>query len=129
MRFKYTILYVQDVTKSLDFYEKAFGLKRKMLHESGVYAELNTGETTLALCARELIRDTDKNPGRPNIKAPTFEISFETDDVPAALNRAKKAGAQGLQDIEEEPWGQTTSYVFDPDGFVICLCSPVKGAA
>ena len=40
MRFRYTILYVAEVAASLDFYQRAFGLQIKMLHESGDYGEL-----------------------------------------------------------------------------------------
>ena len=45
MKLAYTILYVPDVSASLQFFERAFGLKRRFLHESGTYGELDTGET------------------------------------------------------------------------------------
>jgi len=35
MKFGYTIVYVPDVLASVEFFEKAFGLKRRFLHESG----------------------------------------------------------------------------------------------
>ena len=54
LRFGYTILYVSDVAASLDFYERALGQRRRFVHESGQYAELDTGPTALALAAREL---------------------------------------------------------------------------
>ena len=54
LRFGYTILYVSDVAASLDFYERALGQRRRFVHESGQYAELDTGPTVLALAAREL---------------------------------------------------------------------------
>lgn len=31
IKFAYTILYVQDVTKSVEFYENAFGFTRKFV--------------------------------------------------------------------------------------------------
>ncbi|MBY0426896.1 MAG: hypothetical protein K2Q22_14775, partial [Cytophagales bacterium] len=31
VKFSYTILYVQDVTKSIEFYESGLGLKRKFI--------------------------------------------------------------------------------------------------
>jgi catechol 2,3-dioxygenase-like lactoylglutathione lyase family enzyme len=40
MKLGYTILYVPDVAASLAFFEKAFGLKTRFLHESGTYGEL-----------------------------------------------------------------------------------------
>ena len=38
MKLGYTILYVSDVAASPQFFERAFGLKRRFLHESGTYA-------------------------------------------------------------------------------------------
>ncbi len=126
MIFRYTILYVDDVPSSLDFFEKAFGLKRGVLHEGGDYGELITGETKLAFSSRELMRQLDKNPASPEADAPTFEIAFETDDVAAALRRALDAGAALIQDVRDEPWGQTTSYVADRNGYLIEICTAVK---
>ncbi|WP_347250878.1 VOC family protein, partial [Zoogloea sp.] len=54
MKLAYTILYVSDVPASLGFFEAAFGMTRKFLHESGTYGELETGETTLSFAAHEL---------------------------------------------------------------------------
>ena len=54
MKFAYTILYVRDAARSLAFYETAFGLQRRFLHESGTYGELETGTTTLAFAAEAL---------------------------------------------------------------------------
>ena len=47
MKFSYTILYVKDVAQSVAFYERAFGLKQRFIDESGQYAEMETGETSL----------------------------------------------------------------------------------
>lgn len=126
MIFRYTILYVDNVPSSLDFFERAFGFKRLFLHESGDYGELATGDTKLAFSSTELMRQLDKNPVSPRPNAPTFEIAFEADDVAGALQRAVDAGAMLVQDLREEPWGQTTSYVADPDGYLIEICSAVR---
>ena len=48
MQLGYTILYVPDVPATLKFYEAAFGLTTRFLHESGDYGELETGSTALA---------------------------------------------------------------------------------
>lgn len=126
MIFRYTILYVADVAASLDFYERAFGLTRQFLHESGDYGELSTGQTRLAFSSRDLMQRLGKTPGKPDPAAPVFEIAFETEDVRGALQRAISAGAELVQDPREEPWGQTTSYVTDPDGYLVEVCSPVQ---
>ncbi|WDD98281.1 VOC family protein [Thalassomonas actiniarum] len=125
MKFKYTILYVDNVSETLGFYENAFGLERKMLHESGDYGELVTGSTTLSFSSFKLLKQLGKNPDKPNSQAPTFEIAFETDDVKTALSKARKAGALLVQDAEDMPWGQTVAYVTDNNGFLVEICTPV----
>lgn len=127
LTFKYTILYVENVPETLKFFVEAFGFKQTMLHESGDYGELDTGSTKLSFSSLRLMADIGKNPGQVDPSSPVFEIAFETDDVPSALAKALKAGANLVQDVEEMPWGQTTAYVTDENGFLIELCTPVTG--
>ena len=126
MKFKYTILYVDDVEATLQFFEQAFSLQRLFVHESGDYGELDTGATKLCLSSRRLMQELGKSPARASPDAPTFEIALETDDVAAALQRSLDAGAELRQDVKLEPWGQKTAYIADPNGFLIELCSPVS---
>jgi catechol 2,3-dioxygenase-like lactoylglutathione lyase family enzyme len=65
MRLGYTIIYVPDVTATVEFYEAAFGLARRFIHESGLYAELETGETTLSF-AGEAMAEMNGLAIRPN---------------------------------------------------------------
>ena len=50
MKFGYTLIWVDDVVKTVEFYEKAFGLVRRTLQDKGqsIWAEIETGNTTLA---------------------------------------------------------------------------------
>jgi catechol 2,3-dioxygenase-like lactoylglutathione lyase family enzyme len=128
MQFRYAIVYVDDVPATIDFYERAFGLTRRFVHESGAYGELDTGATRLAFSSRALMESLGKAPGRADPAAPVFEIALETDDVRGALDRAVAAGAALVQDVRAEPWGQTTSYVADGNGVLVEICSPVSGA-
>lgn len=125
MKLKYTILYVEQVEASLDFYQRAFGLQRRMLHDSGDYGELETGATTLAMSSVALMKSLGKSPAGASAEHPTFEIAFETDDVQGSLERALKAGATLVQPAREEPWGQTTAYVSDINGYLVEICSAV----
>lgn len=127
MKLKYTIMYVEDVRKTLDFYTKAFGLSVKFLHESGDYGELETGTTSLAFSSTALMKKLGKEPGKPQPEKPVFEIAFETQDVRAKLAIALAAGAKLVQDVRDEPWGQTTAYVSDPNGYLVEICTPVGG--
>jgi len=125
MRLGYTILYVENVALSVGFYEQAFGLERKFVHESGDFAEMNTGQTALAFSSRRLMVELGKNPQKADAAAPCFEIALVTDDVPFAVDRAIAAGARLVQSPQDMPWGQTVAYVADPDGFLVELCTPV----
>ena len=126
MKFGYTILYVKDVEKAVAFYESAFGLKRKFVHESG-YGEMDTGETKLAFASVELATSNGVSfiPANPEGPAPSVEVAFVTDDVQAAFGVAVKAGAVPVAEPKQKPWGQTVGYVRDINGFLIEICSPV----
>ena len=125
MKLKYIILYVESVAETIEFYEKAFGFKRTFIHEAGDYGELSTGDTTLSFSSLKLMSDLGKNPQKASPTAPVFEIAFETTHVSKWLQQAIDCGATLVQDVKNEPWGQTTSYVSDMNGFLIEICSPV----
>jgi lactoylglutathione lyase len=129
MRFGYTILYVRDVSASLDLYERAFGQRRRFVHETGQYAELDTGETTLALASRELAAANlpeELRPPEDGGAACAFEVCFVTDDVAGAFERAVREGADPVSAPQTRPWGQDVAYVRDADGNLIELASPAR---
>jgi catechol 2,3-dioxygenase-like lactoylglutathione lyase family enzyme len=128
MQFAYTIVYVADVAASLSFFEQAFGLQRRFLHESGAYGELDTGATALAFVDHATARDSV---GHDYVVAATsaaplgIEIGLATDDVAAAFEKAVQAGATALAAPVTKPWGQTVAYVRCPDGTLVELCTPM----
>jgi lactoylglutathione lyase len=129
MRFGYTILYVRDVASSVDFYERAFQLRRRFLHESGQYAEMETGATALAFAAHDLAAanlPATLHPAGPNGHAPAFEVCLVTEDVEGAYERAVREGADPVTAPQTKPWGQDVAYVRDPDSVLIELASPVN---
>jgi lactoylglutathione lyase len=129
MRFGYTILYVRDVGASLDLYERAFGQRRRFLHESGDYAELDTGTTTLALASHALAAENLGDafrPAPPEAAASAFEVCFVTEDVDGAYERAVREGAEPVTAPQTKPWGQALAYVRDVDGNLIELASPAR---
>lgn len=125
MIFRYAILYVADVPATLDFYIRAFGLARGLLHDSGDYGELATGATRLAFSSHALMTALGKEVATEPPARPAFEIAFETDDVEGALDRALAAGAVLVQGARRMDWGQTTAYVRTPEGTLVELCTAV----
>jgi lactoylglutathione lyase len=127
VRFGYTILYVRDVAASLEFYERAFEQRRRLLHESGQYAELETGPTTLAFAAHELASANlpeGLEPGTDGGRPGDFEVCFVTENVEGAFARALEAGAEPVSEPQVKPWGQHAAYVRDPDGTLVEIASP-----
>ena len=80
MTLSYLIIYVEDIEKACAFYQQAFDLELKFIHDSGTYAELKTGDVTLAFAKNEVWQ---RNTGEALIEGPKsgIEIAFTTDDV------------------------------------------------
>jgi len=129
MKLGYTIIYAADVPKSVTFYETAFGLKKRFIHESNLYAEMDTGETTLAFAGTEAAEMNGLAivPNDPNRPAAGWEICFVTEDVSAAYERAISSGCTPVSPPSEKPWGQIVSYVRDRDGCIVEIASPIAG--
>jgi len=128
MQFGYTIIYVPDVPAALTFYEDAFGMTRRFLHEAHTYGELDTGATVLAF-ASESLRDDNGVRARDNrLEEPAagFEIALVTVDVEGSMQRALEAGAQLVKPAEQKPWGQEVGYVRDLNGVLVEVCSPIQ---
>jgi lactoylglutathione lyase len=127
MRFGYTILYVRDVAASVELYERAFGQRRLFVHESGDYAELDTGETTLSFASHGLAESNLPNAfRRPDGAVTAFEVCFVTDDVVGAYQQAIREGAEPVTPPQTKPWGQDVAYVQDADGNLVELASPAR---
>lgn len=125
VRFGYTIIYVPDVVASVLFYESAFGLACKFVHETKAYAELETGATTLAF-ASEAMAELNGIAIRPNRKtdiAAGYEIALVCSDPHEAWDKAIAAGAASIRPPEEKPWGQVVGYIRDLNGCLVELCS------
>jgi lactoylglutathione lyase len=129
VKFRYTILYVQDVEKSIVFYENAFGFSRKFITPDQDYGELITGETTLSFASKKLAGQ-NLNDGfvesNLNNKPFAIEIGFITDDVPALVQKVTSFGAVLVKEPTTKPWGQVVSYVRDLDGFLVEICTEMK---
>jgi lactoylglutathione lyase len=127
MKFGYTMLYVKDVPRTVAFYEDAFGLSRRFVHEAGMYAEMETRATTLSFAANGLAKSNlacGFQENKPSGPPAGFEVAFVTDDVQAAYDRALAAGAIPVSPPAAKPWGQIVAFVRDKDGIVVELCTP-----
>lgn len=127
----YTLLYVADVRRSVEFYERAFALTRKFIDEQGAFGTLDTGTTQLGFVSVEQARThlpAGFRTNRPQELPAGFEVALTTSDVAAAYRRAVAAGAIEVTPPTQTPWGQTIAYVRDPDGILVELASPMDEA-
>ena len=129
MKFAYTILYVDNVAETIEFYEKAFGFIRKFLTPENDYGELISGETTIAFASIELGNSNLKNGYEKisNSKRPFgVELAFTTENIETDFKKAINFGAIEYEPITEKPWGQKVGYLRDINGFLIEVCTPIK---
>ena len=124
----YVLVYVPDVARAAAFWQRAFGVELRFVHESGTYAELATGTTTLGF-VDEALAESNGGAFRKNraAEAPAgIELGLTTPDVEAAFAHAVAAGATAVKAPTTKPWGQVVSYVRDPDGVLVEICSPMS---
>lgn len=130
VKFGYTILYVEDVEKSIVFYENAFGFLRKFIAPGNDYGELNTGETTISFASKSLAKQNLKDgflESKIEDKPFAIEIGFITDNVEELVQKSISFGAILVIEPKQKPWGQIVAYIRDLDGFLIEICTEVKG--
>ncbi|TPD73397.1 VOC family protein [Flavobacterium microcysteis] len=128
IKFAYTILYVQDVTKAVEFYENAFGFTRKFVSPGNDYGELLVGERILSFASISLAKSNLKDGFiESNLADKPFgiEIGFTTENVDETVSTALKAGAILVENPKTKPWGQVVAYIRDLDGFLIEICTSI----
>lgn len=129
MKYGYTILYVENVKKTISFYEKAFGFTPKFITPENDYGELISGETTIAFASYELGKSNFKEEFKKvNSSDKPFgvEMVFVSENIEADFKKAIDMGAIEFEPIKEKPWGQKVGYVRDINGFLIEICTPIK---
>ena len=129
MKYAYTILYVDNVGKTIQFYENAFGFQKRFITPENDYGELVSGDPTIAFASNTL-GDSNFKKGFKKLnlnKDPNgIEMAFTTENIEANFNRALTQGAIEYEPVIEKPWGQKVGYLRDINGFLIEICTPIK---
>jgi lactoylglutathione lyase len=122
-KLRYAILYVESLERALEFYTQVIGFKER--RRIGPYAELDTGSTLLGLSERSFVAEllSKELPGKGQGSCELGIVVPEA-DVQALYDRALAAGCTAIKAPTRQPWGQVTSWLRDPDGHVLELCSP-----
>lgn len=113
MKFGGTLLVVEDIEKSKDFYQQV--LKQKITMDM---AEHVTFENGLSLQANyeEIIGESLKRVAGAN----NFQLYFEVADICAWEQELKETGTiDFLHSLREYPWGQRSMRIYDVDRNIV----------
>ncbi|SHG40256.1 VOC family protein [Chryseobacterium vrystaatense] len=129
IKFKYVILYVEDVEKSMNFYQDTFDTPIKFITPEKDYGELLTGETSLSFASVSLASSNIKEgflSSKSEAKPFGIELGFTTDDVEKLVAKAIENGAVLYEDITVKPWGQKVAYIKDTDNYLVEICTEIQ---
>jgi lactoylglutathione lyase len=98
-----TVVYVQDVTASLAFYEGVFGLERDHLDDDGSCGELKAGIGFAANWHAQRHLDIPFRRNDPSGDPAGFGLEFAVDEVDATFERALRAGGRAVWQPQDKP--------------------------
>jgi predicted enzyme related to lactoylglutathione lyase len=120
------VLAVSDVDRAKQFYGEAFGWKPH-LEWPGEYAELELPDQDwLGLYKEDGYAETAGAPV-DELKRGRYggaELYVQVEDVKAAIDSLRNAGAKALSPLARRGWGHEAAYFADPDGNIVAVARP-----
>jgi catechol 2,3-dioxygenase-like lactoylglutathione lyase family enzyme len=126
------MIYVNDVSASLAFYESVLQITRHHEDDDGSYGELHHGDTSLGFVANWHAERNLGIPFRRNEAAREpggFELYFVVENVDAAYDRALGAGGIAVSPPTAKPWGNRAAIIRDIDGLLVELADEGEAKA
>lgn len=123
IRFEGPAVLVRDMAVSRRFYEGVLG--QEVLADHGPHVAYTGG---FFLWQADRAAPLLAGAGGTSTVSPDghgFELYFECEDLDAAWGAARKAGAQALHPMVEQPWLQRCFRLLDPDGHVVEVGEPL----
>jgi len=122
--------FVKDIKNMVAFYRDVLGFEIDW-DGQGPYAEFRNEGVRFAMYERaQLPGLLGQTPAYPDGLNGTFEIALDfptSADADREFARVVKGGGKCIYEPRNEPWGQYTSYVADPEGNLIEIGSWNKG--
>ena len=128
MKQSMTIIYVPDPAASAEFWQKAFGMKVKMIFDDNSYADLypaREGDVSIGFVNSEDFEEMYGIRFTPT-GLPRTQISLNSLNVDSDFARAVSAGARPLLPPHKTDWSLRVAYVQDPQGTVVILTGPMN---
>ncbi|HPG41980.1 MAG TPA: hypothetical protein PLP19_17085 [bacterium] len=124
IRFHSTAIFVKDITVAKQFYIET--LHQVIEHDFGKNVILKSGITLWEISNSHIIpRELGPEYVR-NERSARFELYFETESLEQISKQLQTRGVQFLHPLHEEPWGQRTIRLFDPDHHLIEIGEPLS---
>ena len=122
MRFASLRLVTRDVPALADFYKQLTGAVPAGFTD---FMELKLGPTTLAICSE---RSVAKDNASAAVAAQNRSaiIEFEVDNVDAERARLADVMMQWVLEPTDQPWGNRSMLLRDPDGNLVNLFTPPR---
>lgn len=109
------VLFVNDVSKSKDFYHTILG-QEVILDIEGINVSFKGG---LGLWDKKYAQINIFGKLKAEGKSDDIEIYLETTDIDEAFKRIEKSGVKIIHSISVQPWQQKVFRINDPDGFIV----------
>ena len=125
------IFAVEDLSRSLDFYERVFGWPRNEWIDYSTYVELLPPDGgALGLFERDGFAATvGAAPAQfSNGLVPPAYLYVRVEDVRATVERIEAAGGRPLSSLSARPWGEQAAWFADPDGNVVAVAQATSPA-
>ncbi len=125
IRFVNTIVFVQDLRRSVAFYRDVLGQEVVRDHGSIVFFP---GGLVLhdAAAITATVRGAADDASRERQGRGNLLVYLETDDVEAALRTVRDSGATIVHPVRRQEWGQSVFRCEDPDGHVVEIGEPLE---
>ena len=121
---------VHDPEAALAFYRDALGLDQRNDVGKGEFQWITVGASSQPGVAIVLTNYLNGSPADAEAvealvaKGALNGVHFQTDDLDAAFEKLKEAGAEIVQEPTDQPWGTRDLAVRDPSGNLVRIDQP-----
>jgi PhnB protein len=127
------LLSVDDVAKSVDYYEKVLGFRRGLTlpGDDGklTHGEAHIGELMLMFRPAQQpgnIAAAKLAQGAPKGAGVILYLDIGEQDIDAYYADVKRADAKFVEEIQDQFWGDRTFTIEDPDGYILTFAKHVR---
>ncbi|NPV50912.1 MAG: glyoxalase/bleomycin resistance/dioxygenase family protein [Candidatus Methanofastidiosum sp.] len=123
LNYSMTVIFVEDISISKNFYQDIFGLEIEMdFGENVVFKKAFS--IWQRKRAEKIIFQKEKET-QINKQYNNIELYFETKDISSIWEKIIASKLEIIHPIKEEQWGQRVFRIYDPDRFILEVAEPM----